>query len=167
LIIDYLNRVFNTAPAAIGDQAPVAATIRGYLSARGRYWPSDAEVRRSVSTRPFYWTGRGTQRIRARVVRSTRPEHGQPPAPGGGSASGQRIGRARAAGWDDFRPTATGAVTGLIPRPLAGWSRRAITTAGKSAVSSAAAVTTQAHHGQGSVAPVCRGGRPQPWALLL
>ena len=57
-----LNRVFNTAPAAIGDQAPVAAAIRTYLAGHRRYWPSDTEVRRSVRTRPFYWTGRGPQR---------------------------------------------------------------------------------------------------------
>jgi alkylated DNA nucleotide flippase Atl1 len=57
-----LNRVFNTAPVVIGDQAPVAAAIRTYLSGRRRYWPSDAELRRSVRARPFYWTGRGTQR---------------------------------------------------------------------------------------------------------
>ena len=57
-----LNRVFNSAPAIIKDQVPVAATVRGYLSGRRRYWPSDAEVRRSIRTRPFYWTGRGPQR---------------------------------------------------------------------------------------------------------
>ena len=57
-----LNRVFNAAPAELGNQAPVAAAVRGYLSGRRRYWPSDAEVRRSVRTRPFYWTGRGPQR---------------------------------------------------------------------------------------------------------
>jgi len=57
-----LNRVFNTAPVAIGDQAAVAPAVRSYLSGRRRYWPSDAEVRRSVRTRPFYWTGRGPQR---------------------------------------------------------------------------------------------------------
>ena len=57
-----LNRVFNTAPVAIGNQAPVAAAIRSYLSGRRRYWPSDAEVQSSVRTRPFYWTGRGPQR---------------------------------------------------------------------------------------------------------
>jgi Protein of unknown function (DUF1524) len=57
-----LNRVFNTAPVAIGNQAPVAAAIRSYLSGRRRYWPSDTEVRRSISTWPFYWTGRGPQR---------------------------------------------------------------------------------------------------------
>ena len=57
-----LNRVFNTAPEAIGNQVPVAAAVRSYLSGRRRYWPSDAEVGRSVRTRPFYWTGRGPQR---------------------------------------------------------------------------------------------------------
>ena len=57
-----LNRVFNSAPAVIKDQALAAAAVRGYLSGRRRYWPSDAEVRRSIRTRPFYWTGRALQR---------------------------------------------------------------------------------------------------------
>ena len=57
-----LNRVFNSAPTIMKDQAPVAAAVRSYLSGRRRYWPSDAEVRRSVRTRPFYWTGRWAQR---------------------------------------------------------------------------------------------------------
>jgi alkylated DNA nucleotide flippase Atl1 len=57
-----LNRVFNSAPEAIADQAPVAAAVRMYLSGRRRYWPSDAEVRRSARTRPFYWIGRAPQR---------------------------------------------------------------------------------------------------------
>jgi alkylated DNA nucleotide flippase Atl1 len=57
-----LNRVFNTSPQAIGETAPVAAAVRIYLSGRRRYWPSDAELRRSIRTRPFYWTGRSAQR---------------------------------------------------------------------------------------------------------
>ena len=57
-----LNRVFNSAPAIIKDQVPAAAAVRSYLSGRRRYWPADAEVRRSIRTRPFYWTGRGPQR---------------------------------------------------------------------------------------------------------
>jgi len=47
-----LNRVFNSAPAIIKNQVPVAAAVRSYLSGRRRYWPSDAEVRRSIRTRP-------------------------------------------------------------------------------------------------------------------
>jgi alkylated DNA nucleotide flippase Atl1 len=58
-----LNRVFNTAPAAISQRSDVAAAAREYLSGRRRYWPSDAEVRRSIRTRPFYWTGRASQRM--------------------------------------------------------------------------------------------------------
>lgn len=58
-----LNRVFSSAPATVGDGVPVAAAVRNYLSGRRRYWPSDAQVRNSVLTRPFYWTGRGPQRM--------------------------------------------------------------------------------------------------------
>jgi alkylated DNA nucleotide flippase Atl1 len=57
-----LNRVFNAAPAIVKDQVPAAVAVRGYLSGRRRYWPADAEVRRSIRTRPFYWTGRAQQR---------------------------------------------------------------------------------------------------------
>ncbi len=57
-----LNRVFNTSPPTIGKGGSVAAEVRRYLSGRRRYWPSDAEMRRSARTRPFYWTGRGPQR---------------------------------------------------------------------------------------------------------
>jgi hypothetical protein len=58
-----LNRVFNAAPQAVGETADVALAVRRYLSGRRRYWPSDAELRRSVASRPFYWTGRGPQRM--------------------------------------------------------------------------------------------------------
>lgn len=58
-----LNRVFNASPPAIGDAPDAAAAVRSYLSGRRRYWPSDVEVRRSVRTRPFYWTGRWSQRF--------------------------------------------------------------------------------------------------------
>jgi len=71
-----LNRVFNSAPAIIRDQVPVAAAVRSYLSGRRRYWPSDAEVRRSIRTRPFYWTGRWPQR--AFVLRRLEESYGAP-----------------------------------------------------------------------------------------
>jgi uncharacterized protein with ParB-like and HNH nuclease domain/alkylated DNA nucleotide flippase Atl1 len=71
-----LNRVFNAAPAVIKDQAPVAAAVRSYLSGRRRYWPADAEVRRNIRTRPFYWTGRGQQRTF--VLRRLEQSYGAP-----------------------------------------------------------------------------------------
>ena len=71
-----LNRVFNSAPAIIKDQVPVAAAVRSYLSGRRRYWPADAEVRRSIRTRPFYWTGRGPQRTF--VLRRLEESYGAP-----------------------------------------------------------------------------------------
>ena len=71
-----LNRVFNSAPAIIKDQVPVAAAVRSYLSGRRRYWPADAEVRRSIRTRPFYWTGRGQQRTF--VLRRLEESYGAP-----------------------------------------------------------------------------------------
>ncbi|MEU4603764.1 DUF262 domain-containing protein [Kribbella sp. NPDC023972] len=58
-----LNRVFNASPSAVGETGPIAPVVRRYLSGRRRYWPSDAELRNSVRTRPFYWTGRGPQRV--------------------------------------------------------------------------------------------------------
>ena len=58
-----LNRVFNAAPQSVGETGDVAFAVRRYLSGRRRYWPSDAELRRSVAARPFYWTGRGPQRM--------------------------------------------------------------------------------------------------------
>lgn len=58
-----LNRVFNVAPQAVGEPDDVAAAVRHYLSGRRRYWPGEAELRASIRMRPFYWTGRGPQRI--------------------------------------------------------------------------------------------------------
>ena len=58
-----LNRVFNTAPQAIGETPDTALAVRTYLSGRRRYWPTDGEFRRSIRTRPFYWTGRYPQRL--------------------------------------------------------------------------------------------------------
>ena len=71
-----LNRVFNSAPTIIKDQAPSAAAVRSYLSGRRRYWPADAEVRRSIRTRPFYWIGRGPQRTF--VLRRLEESYGAP-----------------------------------------------------------------------------------------
>ena len=71
-----LNRVFNSAPATIKEQVPVAAAVRSYLSGRRRYWPADAEVRRSIRTKPFYWTGRGQQRTF--VLRRLEESYGAP-----------------------------------------------------------------------------------------
>jgi len=63
--INNLNRVFNTSPTqvAAGTSGSFAAEVRRYLSGRRRYWPSDARLRASARTRPFYWTGRGPQRM--------------------------------------------------------------------------------------------------------
>jgi alkylated DNA nucleotide flippase Atl1 len=58
-----LNRVFNSAPIAIGQDVPVSQAVRAYLSGRRRYWPTDDAVRSSARTRPFYWTGRANQRM--------------------------------------------------------------------------------------------------------
>ncbi len=71
-----LNRVFNSGPTIIKDQVPVAVAVRSYLSGRRRYWPADAEVRRSIRTRPFYWTGRGPQRTF--VLRRLEESYGAP-----------------------------------------------------------------------------------------
>ncbi len=57
-----LNRVFSASPPAIAERVPVAPEVRAYLSGRRRHWPTDAEVRRSARSRPFYWIGRWSQR---------------------------------------------------------------------------------------------------------
>jgi len=58
-----LNRVLNASPPAVGEVVPAAAAVRSYLSGRRRYWPSDADLLRSVRSRPFYWIGRSSQRM--------------------------------------------------------------------------------------------------------
>jgi uncharacterized protein with ParB-like and HNH nuclease domain/alkylated DNA nucleotide flippase Atl1 len=58
-----LNRVFNASPQVIGEVSRVAEAVRTYLSGRRRNWPTDSELRRSIRTRPFYWTGRPQQRM--------------------------------------------------------------------------------------------------------
>lgn len=71
-----LNRVFNASPPAIGETADVSRVVRKYLSGTRRYWPTDAELRRSVRSRPFYWTGRWPQRMF--VLRRLEESYGAP-----------------------------------------------------------------------------------------
>ena len=72
-----LNRVFNSGA---GDhQGPGAGGRRGSqlpVRAAAVTGPSDAEVRRSIRTRPFYWTGRGPQRTF--VLRRLEESYGAP-----------------------------------------------------------------------------------------
>lgn len=69
-----LNRLFIAAPAQVPAGEPVVEAVRRYLSGERRYWPTDARVRESARTRPFYWTGRGPQRTF--VLRRLEESHG-------------------------------------------------------------------------------------------
>ena len=69
-----LNRVFAAAPAQVPAGESVVDSVRAYLSGERRYWPTDARVRDSARTRPFYWTGRGPQRTF--VLRRLEESHG-------------------------------------------------------------------------------------------
>jgi alkylated DNA nucleotide flippase Atl1 len=71
-----IYRIFLSAPQAVGEPADVPAAVRTYLSGRRRYWPTDATVRESVRSKPFYWIGRPQQR--AFVLRRLEQSYGSP-----------------------------------------------------------------------------------------
>lgn len=57
-----LNRIFLGLPSALaGEDSPVDGLHR-LLSAKRRYWPTDAELRERFQTSPFYQRSRGGQR---------------------------------------------------------------------------------------------------------
>ncbi|WP_432026181.1 GmrSD restriction endonuclease domain-containing protein [Streptomyces sp. 1222.5] len=57
-----LNRIFMEAPKELETDRPAAEAVRRFLSGRRRRWPSDEEVRAAVRAKPFYWSGRPSQR---------------------------------------------------------------------------------------------------------
>jgi alkylated DNA nucleotide flippase Atl1 len=57
-----LNRIFMEAPKELETDRPAAEAVRRFLSGRRRRWPSDEELREAVRSKPFYWSGRPTQR---------------------------------------------------------------------------------------------------------
>jgi uncharacterized protein with ParB-like and HNH nuclease domain/alkylated DNA nucleotide flippase Atl1 len=58
-----LNRIFNALPSQLPEGAPVAETIHRELSTPRKFWPSDKSLREGILSRPFYFQGRGTQRL--------------------------------------------------------------------------------------------------------
>lgn len=58
-----LNRIFNASPPGVGDSGDVAMAVHSYLSGRRRYWPNDSDLKQSIRSKPFYWIGRGQQRM--------------------------------------------------------------------------------------------------------
>ncbi|PBC94760.1 6-O-methylguanine DNA methyltransferase-like protein [Streptomyces sp. Ag82_O1-15] len=57
-----LNRIFMEAPKELETDRPAAEAVRRFLSGRRRRWPSDEELRQAIRSKPFYWSGRPTQR---------------------------------------------------------------------------------------------------------
>ncbi|MFE5585397.1 DUF262 domain-containing protein [Kitasatospora sp. NPDC056531] len=68
-----LNRIFMDAPRELEADRPVAEAVRRLLSGRRRKWPSDEDLREAIRTKPFYWSGRSTQRFQ--VLRRLEESH--------------------------------------------------------------------------------------------
>ncbi|MBT2457818.1 DUF262 domain-containing protein [Streptomyces sp. ISL-86] len=57
-----LNRIFQSVPAQLPRDVPVADGLRQILSADNRLWPDDEELREKIRSAPFYQYGRPNQR---------------------------------------------------------------------------------------------------------
>ncbi|MCX5203125.1 DUF262 domain-containing protein [Streptomyces sp. NBC_00237] len=57
-----LNRIFQSVPAQLPLDVPVADGLHQLLSANNRYWPDDDELRGKFRDAPFYLYGRPEQR---------------------------------------------------------------------------------------------------------
>ncbi|MEH6373330.1 DUF262 domain-containing protein [Streptomyces sp. KLMMK] len=57
-----LNRIFQSVPAQLPQDMPVADGLHQLLSADNRFWPDDEELRQKIRTAPFYQYGRPNQR---------------------------------------------------------------------------------------------------------
>ncbi len=57
-----LNRIFQSVPAQLPQDAGVADGLHQLLSAENRLWPDDDELREKIRTAPFYQYGRPNQR---------------------------------------------------------------------------------------------------------
>ncbi|MFH8788883.1 GmrSD restriction endonuclease domain-containing protein [Streptomyces roseoverticillatus] len=57
-----LNRIFQSVPAQLPHDVPVADGLHQLLSAENRFWPDDEELREKIRTAPFYQYGRPNQR---------------------------------------------------------------------------------------------------------
>jgi alkylated DNA nucleotide flippase Atl1 len=57
-----LNRIFQAVPAQLRRDVPIVDGLHQLLSAEGRHWPDNAELREKIRTAPFYQYGRPHQR---------------------------------------------------------------------------------------------------------
>jgi alkylated DNA nucleotide flippase Atl1 len=57
-----LNRIFNGAPRELAGSTDLVTDLHRYLSGSRRYWPTDAQLRQAIHTKPFYYAGRGPQK---------------------------------------------------------------------------------------------------------
>lgn len=57
-----LNRTLLQAVGAITEASDVEAALRDYLSEGRKHFATDAQVREAVTTVPFYWQGRASQK---------------------------------------------------------------------------------------------------------
>jgi uncharacterized protein with ParB-like and HNH nuclease domain/alkylated DNA nucleotide flippase Atl1 len=73
-----LNRILNTLPSNLDPQLSVPEGIRGELSGPRKFWPSDRALREAIRARPFYFQGRGGQKMLVFRRLEEAHEHGEP-----------------------------------------------------------------------------------------
>ncbi|MGW1138924.1 GmrSD restriction endonuclease domain-containing protein [Streptomyces zhihengii] len=71
-----LNRIFQSVPAQLPRDVPVADGLHRLLSSDNRFWPDDAELRDKIRSAPFYQYGRPHQR--RLVLQRLEESHGHP-----------------------------------------------------------------------------------------
>lgn len=58
-----LNRIFNALVSQLPSELPIAEAMRQVLSESRKRWPSDDKLRDVIRTVPFYYQGRGNQKM--------------------------------------------------------------------------------------------------------
>lgn len=58
-----LNRIFNALVSQLPSELPIAEAVRQVLSESRKRWPSDGKLRDVIRTVPFYYQGRGNQKM--------------------------------------------------------------------------------------------------------
>lgn len=58
-----LNRIFNALVSQLSTELPIAEAVRQVLSEPRKRWPSDDKLRDVIRTVPFYYQGRGNQKM--------------------------------------------------------------------------------------------------------
>lgn len=58
-----LNRIFNALVSQLPSELPIAEAVRQVLSESRKRWPSDDKLRDVIRTVPFYYQGRGNQKM--------------------------------------------------------------------------------------------------------